>query len=103
MYYAIYCEDVPNSLELRRSVRSAHIKRLEQLQQTGKLLAAGPILHQDNENPFVGGIKGSLIIAEFDNLEQAKAWAAADPYTTAKVYKRVNVEPFKKVLPVEED
>ena len=78
MYYAIYCEDVENSLELRRSVRAAHIMRLEKLQQAGRLLVAGPLLHKDNDNPLIGGIKGSLIIAEFENREEEKAWAAAD-------------------------
>ena len=38
-------------------------------------------------------------MAEFDSLEDAKAWAAADPYVTAGVYGNVTVRPFKKVLP----
>jgi uncharacterized protein YciI len=95
MYYAIYCEDRENSMELRRSVRPAHLKRLEILKQQNRLLVAGPLLNEDNENPIVGGIKGSLIIAQFENLATAKEWAAADPYVTADIYARVTVRPFK--------
>lgn len=95
MYYVIYCEDCEDSLERRRSTRAAHIKRLEILKEQGRLLLAGPLLNEDNENPIVGGIKGSLIIAQFNHLAEAKEWAAADPYVTADVYARVSVFPFK--------
>lgn len=98
MHYVIYAEDTPDSLEKRRSVRSAHLQRLETLKDEGRLIVAGPLLGGDDENPAVSGIKGSLIIAKFDNLEAAKAWAAADPYVTAEVYANVTVQPFKKVL-----
>lgn len=99
MFYAIYCEDKEGTLEIRRSVRPAHLSRLEQLNKEGRLLVAGPLLNKEDENPFIAGIKGSLIIAEFDNIEAAKAWAASDPYVTAEVYSKVTVNPFKKVLP----
>lgn len=99
MYYAIYCEDRADSLERRRSVREAHLKRLNQLKSERRLLVAGPLFNEDDENPVMGGIKGSLIIAKFDSLSEAKEWAAADPYVTADVYQRVTVHPFKKVLP----
>ena len=99
MYYVIYAEDVKDSLERRRSVREAHLKRLEVLEKAGRLLLAGPLLNKDNENPMLGGIKGSLIVAQFATLAEAKEWAAADPYVTADIYQRVSVCPFKKVLP----
>jgi len=98
MYYLIYCEDTPDSLEKRRSVRPAHVQRLNLLKKEGRLLTAGPLLGSDDENPIVSGVIGSLIIAEFENLETAKAWAAADPYVTADVYANVTVQPFKKLL-----
>ena len=98
MYYAIYCEDREDSLEKRRSVRPAHLKRLETLKKKGRLLLAGQLLNEDNENPVVGGVKGSLIIAQFDHLNEAKEWAAADPYVTADVYARVTICPFKEAL-----
>lgn len=99
MHYAIYCEDKDDSFERRRSVRPAHLIRLEQLKSEGRLLLAGPLMNSDDENPAISGFKGSLIVAEFDDLEHAKAWAAADPYVTADVYARVSIFPFKKVLP----
>lgn len=102
MYYAILCEDTPDSLEKRRAVRPAHVMRLEELDKKGRLLTAGPLLKSDSENLYAAGIQGSLIIAEFGNLEEAKAWAAADPYVTADIYARVNVFPYKVVFPNEQ-
>jgi uncharacterized protein YciI len=99
MYFVIYAEDTPNSFEKRRSVRNAHLLRLNELEQANRLLMAGPMLKHDDSNPAVDGFQGSLIIADFPNLASAKTWAAADPYVTADVYARVSVFPFKKVLP----
>ena len=98
MYYAILCEDVPNSLPLRQTARSAHLERLQQLLDQGRLLAAGPHPAADTEDPGDAGFTGSLIIAEFDSLEQAEVWAAQDPYIDAGVYAHVTVKPFKQVF-----
>ena len=99
MWYAIISEDVDNSLEKRMSARSRHIQRLNDLADSGRLLTAGPHPAIDNEDPGDAGFTGSLIIAEFDTLKDARAWADADPYIDAGVYKNVTVKPFKKVLP----
>lgn len=99
MYYLIYSEDVENSLSLRLSVREQHIERLQQLQNEGRLLVAGPCPAIDSENPGEAGFTGSLIIAEFTSLDAAKLWADGDPYITAGVYQKVTVKPYKKVLP----
>lgn len=102
MFYAIHCEDQPNSLEKRRAVREAHLLRLQQLHDEGRLLLAGPLMGADDENMAVAGVKGSLIVAEFQNIDAAKSWAAADPYVTADIYARVTIEPFKRVFPRDE-
>lgn len=99
MLYSIVGEDAENSLDKRLSVRPAHLKRLEQLQYEGRLLLAGPNPAIDCEDPGPAGFSGSLIVAAFDSLEQARAWADADPYIQAGVYRSVSVKPFKKVLP----
>ena len=99
MYYVIFAEDVENSLESRLKTRPAHLERLEQLKQQGRLFAAGPLPAIDSEDPGEAGFTGSLVIAEFDSLEAARAWADADPYFAAGVYKKVTVKPYKKVLP----
>ena len=99
MYYAILCEDVPNSLSLRQTARPAHLERLQQLLDQGRLLAAGPHPAADTEDPGEAGFTGSLIIAEFDSLEAATAWADSDPYVDAGVFQRVAVKPYKVVLP----
>jgi len=99
MYYLIYSEDIENSLPLRMAVREHHLARLNELQKEGRLLVAGPCPAIDNENPGEAGFTGSLIIAQFQNLECAKIWADNDPYIDAGVYKKVTVKPYKKVLP----
>ncbi len=99
MWYAIMGEDVPASLDKRLAARPAHIERLNALQAQGRLLLAGPFPAIDSPDPGPAGFSGSLIVAEFDSLDAAKAWAEADPYVAAGVYAGVSVKPFKKVLP----
>lgn len=99
MYYLIYSEDVEESLALRMKVRDKHLARLTELQQQGRLLVAGPCPAIDSENPGEAGFTGSLIIAQFDSLSDAKQWADSDPYIDAGVYQKVTVKPYKKVLP----
>ncbi|MFV8835236.1 YciI family protein [Aquisalimonas sp.] len=99
MYYAIISEDVENSLPLRKEARPAHLERLEALKAEGRLLVAGPNPAIDAEDPGPDGFSGSMVIAEFPSLEDAKAWANEDPYVAAGVYQSVTVKPFRKVLP----
>lgn len=99
MLYAIIADDVADSLEKRLSARPAHLKRLQELQDAGRLLLAGPHPAVDSDNPGPAGFTGSLIVAEFDNLQAAQQWADADPYIDAGVYAKVTVKPFKKVFP----
>lgn len=99
MYYAILAEDRADSLETRLQARPAHLDRLQQLQDAGQLLLAGPHPAIDSEEPGAAGFTGSLIVAEFPDLETARAWADADPYVAAGVFTKVTVKPFRKVLP----
>lgn len=98
MYYVIFAQDNPNSLAQRLAVREAHLARLIQLQQEERLLTAGPMPAIDSEEPKEAGFTGSTVIAKFDSLEDAKAWAAQDPYVDAGVYKNVVIKPFLKVF-----
>lgn len=98
MYYAIISEDVADSLSKRLSVRPAHLERLQQLADAGRLLIAGPHPAIDNLDPGDAGFSGSLVVAEFDSLDDAKQWTDADPYVAAGVYANVTVKPFKKVF-----
>lgn len=99
MLYAIIATDVQNSLENRLNVRPAHLARLEQLKNEGRLILAGPHPAVDSNDPGPAGFSGSLIVAEFDSLLAAQQWAEADPYRAAGVYASVLVKPFKLVLP----
>lgn len=99
MLYAIISEDVRDSLDKRMAARPAHLQRLQALQDLGRLLLAGPHPAIDSENPGPAGFTGSLVVAEFDSLQEAQEWARSDPYMTTGVYARVNVKPFKQVFP----
>ncbi|WP_415883557.1 YciI family protein [Neptuniibacter sp. SY11_33] len=99
MFYAIISEDVENSLEKRLAARPDHLARLTQLNEEGRLLIAGPHPAIDSEDPGEAGFSGSLVVAEFNSLEEAQAWADKDPYIEAGVYAKVVVKPYKKVLP----
>ena len=99
MFYAIIAEDNPNTLKARLEARPDHLARLIALKDAGRLLIAGPHPAIDSEDPGKDGFTGSLVVAEFDNLEQAQAWADVDPYIEVGVYEKVTVKPFKKVLP----
>lgn len=99
MWYAIEGYDVADALPRRQAARPAHLARLEALRDAGRLLLAGPCPAIDAEDPGPAGFSGSLIIAEFASIEEARAWAQADPYVEAGVYARVEVRPFRKVLP----
>jgi hypothetical protein len=99
MLYAIIAQDNENSLEQRLAARPAHIERLQKLKDEGRLILAGPHPAIDSEDPGPAGFSGSLIVAEFTSLEDARQWADADPYIAAGVYQSVTVKPFKKVFP----
>lgn len=99
MLYVIFSQDVEDSLVLRKQARPEHIKRLQELNEQGRLFVAGPNPAIDSEESGESGFTGSTVIAEFTSLADAQAWADADPYVAAGVYANVIVKPFKKVLP----
>ena len=99
MLYAVIGEDVPDSLARRLAARPAHLARLKELQDAGRLVIAGPCPAIDSPDPGPAGFSGSIIIAEFASLEAARSWADADPYVAAGVYEKVTIKPFKKALP----
>lgn len=99
MFYAIICEDVEQSLDARKATRPAHLERLQSLQKEGRLLIAGPHPNIDSDDPGESGFSGSLIVAEFNSIEDACSWADEDPYESAGVYASVTVKPFKRVFP----
>lgn len=99
MWFVVHAYDVPDSLAQRIALRPAHRERLVALRDAGRLLVAGPIPAIEAEDPGPAGFSGSLVIAEFPSLAEARAWADADPYVAGGVYARVEVAPFLRVLP----
>lgn len=99
MWYAIEGYDAPQSLDRRTQARPAHLARLLALKDAGRLMLAGPCPSIDAEDPGPAGFSGSIVVAEFDSIEAARAWADADPYVEAGVYARTEIRPFRPVLP----
>ena len=99
MWYAIQALDHPGTLDARLAARTAHLARLHALRDAGRLLLAGPFPAIDSDDPGPAGFSGSLIVAEFEHLAAAQAWADIDPYVAAGVYRDVSVRPFRRVLP----
>jgi uncharacterized protein YciI len=97
--YAIFSEDTEDSLSKRLAARPKHLQRLQALQDAGRLVLAGPHPAIDSENPGDAGFTGSLVVAEFASLDEAREWADSDPYIEAGVYAKVTIKPFKKVFP----
>jgi uncharacterized protein YciI len=99
MLYTIIGNDVPDSSDLRKTARPAHVARLQAMQDAGRLLLAGPFPAVDSNDPGEAGFTGSLIVAEFPDLIAAQSWANEDPYVKAGVYQNVTVKPFKRTFP----
>ena len=99
MLYSIVGIDAANSLAARLEARPDHVARLNALKDEGRLIIAGPHRAIDSEDPGDAGFSGSIIIAEFASLDEARTWADADPYVASGAYASVSVKPFKKVLP----
>jgi uncharacterized protein len=99
MWYSIYATDFENSLDKRLLNRPKHLKRLQLLQDEGRLLLAGPHPSTDSNDPGSNGFSGSLIVAEFNTLDDAKKWANEDPFIKCGVYEKIEVKPFTKSLP----
>jgi len=99
MLYAIFGSDGPDSLAARIAVRGAHLARVGELRDQGRLVLAGPHPRLETGDPGATGFTGSLIVAEFASLEEAKSWANADPYVHAGAWTEVTVKPFIQVMP----
>lgn len=99
MLYVITAEDAPGSSPKRAAVRAAHYERMTEMQNAGRIVISGPCPAIDSPDPGPAGFSGSVIIAEFDSLEAAEAWIAADPYVTTGVFSSLTVKPFRKGFP----
>jgi uncharacterized protein YciI len=99
MLYMIHGIDAEDSLPRRSAARQAHLARLGALLDEGRLVLAGPLPAIDAEDPGPAGFTGSLVVAEFASLDEAQAWADADPYLQSGAWTSATVSPFKQVLP----
>jgi uncharacterized protein YciI len=97
--YAIIGADVPDGQAKRAAARPAHMDHIKELVDAGRIILAGPFPGIDSPDPGPAGMVGSLIVAEFESLEAARAWIDADAYVTEGVFASVTVRPFKQVYP----
>ena len=87
--YVLIGKDAPNGQELRKIHREAHIEKLKNLSQAGKIALAGP---------FTDG-SGSLIVFNVATKTEAELIAKTDPYVMNRVFESYEIRPFQKVLP----
>ncbi|HFC53058.1 MAG TPA: YciI family protein [Gammaproteobacteria bacterium] len=99
MLFAIIATDHADTLKRRQKARPAHLARLQRLRDEGRLVLAGPFPAVECDDPGSTGFSGSLVVAEFPSLAEARRWADQDPYVEAGIYRNVTIKPFHKVMP----
>lgn len=92
MHFVFQCFDKPGAADVRAANRPAHIAYLDS--HESRIVAAGPLLTEDGT-----GMIGSVLIVECDDRAAAEAFAAADPYTLAGLFERVEIRPWRKAYP----
>jgi uncharacterized protein YciI len=92
MHFYIRCVDKPGHLDVRKANREDHLAYIKG-GFADRIVAAGPTLDPDME-----GMNGSVFIIEFDSIEDAREFAANDPYAKAGLFESVVIRPFKKVF-----
>lgn len=99
MLYVIWADDADDAAAKRAAARAAHLAYLDALQAQGRVILAGPRSRADTTDTAAAGVRGSLLVVEFDTIAQARAWAANDPYALAGVFAETRIEPFVQVFP----
>lgn len=89
MLIALIARDKAGALQTRLDNRDAHIAYLK---STGVVSQAGPLLDDD------GGMIGSLVVLEVEDMQAAQDWAENDPYAKAGLFSGVELIPWKKVI-----
>lgn len=89
MLFVIIGHDGPNGAALRPSVRPRHLAYVGPLARDGKMVIGGP---------FTDG-SGSLMIVDMESEAAVRAFSGNDPYVREGVFERVEIKPFRKVLP----
>lgn len=92
MLFTFICTDKPDSLQIRKDARPAHLEHLDA--HADQLVYGGPLFGADNETPI-----GSLIIADVEDREAAEKFAAEDPYNQAGLFASVVINGTRQVYP----
>lgn len=89
MRVALICKDKPGHLHIRKDNRDAHLAHIA---ASGVVELAGPFLNE------AGDMTGSMIVLNVETLQDAMAWAEADPYALAGLFESVQITEWKKVV-----
>ena len=89
--FLINARDKAGATELRLANLQAHLEWAGE--SSHRIAMAGPVLTDDGKTMI-----GSTFVIEFDSLDEAKAWAAQDPYAKAGVFGQTEIRPFLWVI-----
>lgn len=89
MLIALMAKDKAGALQTRKDNRDAH---LAYIKETGVVAQAGPLLDADAQ------MCGSLVVLDVENMAEAEAWAANDPYAKAGLFESVSLTHWNKVI-----
>ncbi|WP_042304803.1 YciI family protein [Paraburkholderia terrae] len=90
MLYIIYCRDDPRvSQSIRLAHKDAHLAYLEKHAQL--ILLGGAMLAEDGKTRV-----GSTLILNVENLAQAEAFSANEPFRCAGLYESVTITRMRR-------
>ena len=92
MHFVLRCLDKPDSVALRQQTRPDHLTHLDG--HLEHILSAGALLGEDGATPV-----GSLLIVDFPDRSAVDRFLADDPYAKAGLFERIEVTPWRKVVP----
>ena len=90
MQFMVKAYDGEGVLEKRMEARPAHLKRMEEL--GSKVICGGGILDEE------GKMKGSMLVVDFPDRAALDAWLKEEPYMTAQVWEKAEVERYNVVF-----
>ena len=92
MRFVVYAHDYPDALDSRLAVRERHLEGVRRMKSEGSFVLGGALLDD------AGGMVGSMMLMEFPDETAVRAWLADEIYMTARVWKTVDVRPFRQAL-----
>ena len=85
MQFIIFAKDGedPEAPERRKAARESHLTYSEMAVKTGEQIFAAATLNE------MGGMNGSVMVVEFDDIEGVKEWLDKEAYVTGDVWQDI--------------